>query len=86
MKDELGRKIMTNLVARRPETFRFMAGDSWIDKKAKWAKETKIVYKGDILNLKAIKISQKQIELRMKRTYWKIILMQISLKKIEKNS
>lgn len=86
MKDGLGRKIMTNLVARRPETFRYMADDSWIDKKAKWAKETKNVYKGDILNLKAIKISQKQIELRMKRTYWKIILMQISLKKIAKNS
>ena len=53
MKDELGRKILANIVGLRAKTYTFLIDDRSEDKKAN-------------LNLKVIKAVQRQLNLRIK--------------------
>ena len=39
VKDELGGKIMTELVVLRPKTYSYLMDDGWSDKKAKGPKK-----------------------------------------------
>ena len=71
MKDELGEKFMTELVALRPKTYSYLTDDCEEDKKAKGTKKcvTKRIlkfndYKDCLLNNQIVLNSQK--DLRMK--------------------
>ena len=57
MKDEIGRKIMTEFVALRPKTYSYLTDDCGKDKKAKGTK--KCVIKED-LNLMIVRLLIKQ--------------------------
>ena len=63
MNDELGGKIITELVALRAKTNSYLIDDGSEDKKAKVAKECVIK---KTLNVKIIKTVQKQLNLKIK--------------------
>ena len=69
MKDELGRKIMTEFVALRPKTYSYLMDDGWSDKKAKGTKKCVIKrrlkfngYKDCLLNNKIVLKSQQRFK------------------------
>ena len=69
MKDELGGKIMTELVALRPKTFSYLMKDGWSDKKAKRTKKSVIKrrlkfndYRDCLLNNEIILNSQQRLK------------------------
>ena len=69
MKNELGRKIMTEFVALRPKTYSFLMDDGWSDKKDKGTKKCVIKrklkfndYKDCLLNNQIVLKSQQRFK------------------------